>query len=1507
MSGNTRVTNLPQASANALRPETTPREPANQEPAAQRYFDEAMPLTDLPKAPSDAPPSDESAQQPSNPARDVQNFVGGALAIAWKPADLANTGLAKLTEGLSRILPCFPAARLFVDLVLGWPHGHAHPPTFGFPLPSIGPVICAGATNVLINGLPAVRLGDVGFGVWCGGFYPLFEVFTGSSHVFIGGARAARQIIDFTRHCLPTIPGAKGVEAARKGISKLDKAMMGFVGVMGALGMTAALVDQSNYEEQEDSAESEADAAEAAAYAHAAGVEAAMAALQAAADILAMALSIGMGKDPGVPPLTCFGNFILGSPNVVIGGFPMVGWTVALRGLGKMLKRPARKISQRVKQNKGCGKQFEPVDVVTGANVDSFIDFSWPAPQFVWRRWYHSDDRRGPLGWGFRHEYERELSVDQSGLQFTYTDQEGQSIQFPAFLTELSGEEVVQHGAVLTRLSAQRYALAADEQPTLEFEFRELIKPGSTVASPVAVPVALSDEERNFTFEYDADGRLIRIRLDQQRVVDLVYSLAGLLGEVVLRRAGEEPIYVARYRHDDDGRLVEFHDALNQTARYEYDHAHRMTSKTDRRGYSYHYRYDEEGRCIYTTGDDGLYKGSLEYHPDQNITVVTYSDGGRWTYEYNELGTVTKITDPYGGVQHRIVDEKTGLVSRELDPAGNATELLYDKSGADIGRRDPFGYWTPPLDVEPHPPDPLQRRLPETPLEWEFGNLLDKEFVGAISPDNSLLADFPEAAALANSRHPELASPRFASETEPDSGEKYDLIGRLIERQVAEGAIERWQYDAEGNNVLYIDGDGGAYRREFTSWNLLDREIDPAGNTCSFQYSSTEEITRFTDAGGAVHDFVYDKKDRLVEVRRNGVVHDIYRYDEADNLIEKMDGEGRRLLVCSPGPGRLNLARHFADGEVHGFEYNERGRCIEARTRRETVVFDYDRASRLTKDERDGLGVEHRFAGEELIATRVFRRFVSRYEKRFDGSLKVTDPTGRTHTFYPGVNGLILKALASGTRELVQYDAKGRCLRKILKSADGRRHSKRYRYSAAGDLLQVTDSERSAIEYHYDAAHRIKIAGHDDGRTELYAHDAAGNLVLQPGLNGLRIGPGNRLVQANGERFSYDYRGNLVLREDEERTTRYEYDSNEQLIRSMLRGREWRSDYDALGRRTKKRYSGQTTNYYWDNDRLAAEISDDGGIRIYLYANEWALAPFLYLDYRHIDSDPQSGIVKYLFTNHLGVPEQVEDDSGKLIWQGEAAPYGEIRTEFGSRSEINLRFPGHYYDAETGLHYNRFRYYDPILGCYTQYDPLGIAGEDNLYAYLANPLTGVDLLGLHPRNPRRSRDSGGDAGRPAAVPRPKSRPREMIEKLKENVVIERKRQGENALEAAKRKAAEWHRDHPDIDQNDVPGVITVVWDKKNGKTYTSVSGHPPLRRGDAHPNLGMPATSREKWEEPGNCGEPKAMNAALWDGARKKDLQVATVDLRNPNRRGQSKPCCRNCQQTTRGTTVITE
>ena len=108
----------------------------------------------------------------------------------------------------------------------------------------------------------------------------------------------------------------------------------------------------------------------------------------------------------------------------------------------------------------------------------------------------------------------------------------------------------------------------------------------------------------------------------------------------------------------------------------------------------------------------------------------------------------------------------------------------------------------------------------------------------------------------------------------------------------------------------------------------------------------------------------------------------------------------------------------------------------------------------------------------------------------------------------------------------------------------------------------------------------------------------------------------------------------------------------------------------------------------------------------------------------------------YIHNDHLGTPQVLTDENGQVVWRAVYNPFGSATVNEdvdgdGNRVTFNKRFPGQYYDQETGLHYNYFRYYDPQTGRYITSDPIGLAGGLNTYAYvLNNPLSYIDPYGL---------------------------------------------------------------------------------------------------------------------------------------------------------------------------------
>ena len=140
----------------------------------------------------------------------------------------------------------------------------------------------------------------------------------------------------------------------------------------------------------------------------------------------------------------------------------------------------------------------------------------------------------------------------------------------------------------------------------------------------------------------------------------------------------------------------------------------------------------------------------------------------------------------------------------------------------------------------------------------------------------------------------------------------------------------------------------------------------------------------------------------------------------------------------------------------------------------------------------------------------------------------------------------------------------------------------------------------------------------------------------------------------------------------------------------------------------------------WKEILLKRQRQDGTLIRSYIYAGGNRLAM--------IDD---GGNHFYYHNDHLGTPLAMTDAGGTVVWKAAYDPFGEAQVDSSSTITNNFRFPGQYYDEESGLHYNYHRYYDPRTGRYVTADPMGGDGGVNLFVYVSNnPLDFIDPLGL---------------------------------------------------------------------------------------------------------------------------------------------------------------------------------
>lgn len=299
------------------------------------------------KNPEHLPPASppQPPQRPTNVLHTIAGGIGQVVGAPMIAVDALNTGFAKATNVIANALPAFPAAHMG-SLAIGAPHAHiAHPPSGPppvppTPLPPVGNIMFGCSVQVLINGMPAARCGDLGLNPTCCGLPPIFEVFTGSSNVFIGGARAAR-MTDITFHCKPVPSGGEAVRGAAKALKTAMQATM-----LAGMASQALMIVGDTIEAVE---------ADNSAMSGALALNAGMMAGQMAADGVAMAMSAAMGKDPCVPPGSP-GAVMLGSPNVHIGGFPMPPWLAVAKGLLKMVKGLRRRHQQGRRNGQAAGK-----------------------------------------------------------------------------------------------------------------------------------------------------------------------------------------------------------------------------------------------------------------------------------------------------------------------------------------------------------------------------------------------------------------------------------------------------------------------------------------------------------------------------------------------------------------------------------------------------------------------------------------------------------------------------------------------------------------------------------------------------------------------------------------------------------------------------------------------------------------------------------------------------------------------------------------------------------------------------------------------------------------------------------------------------------------------------------------------------------------------------------------------------------------------------------------------
>lgn len=549
----------------------------------------------------------------------------------------------------------------------------------------------------------------------------------------------------------------------------------------------------------------------------------------------------------------------------------------------------------------------------------------------------------------------------------------------------------------------------------------------------------------------------------------------------------------------------------------------------------------------------------------------------------------------------------------------------------------------------------------------------------------------------------------------------YDQNRRPVSVARANRQIARFSYEPSGSPTEIVQPDGGVTRIAYRDPRRVASVRNPLDEIERYDYDDHGALTAITDGNANRTEFRNDWLGRPIEARY------------ADGSVERYGYGGCGELASIESGGRVVLRmfgsdRMYGDGESMTFSHDAAGRVLEAACPEITVRYRYDAESRVIEEDQGGEVIRYTYDAAGNLTGLTFPSG-EQVAYSYDADLrleKVTNWNGGVHRFEyaPGDRAITLRA-PNGVTTATIYSEDGLPVAITASSAGSSQalFDLHYEYDDEGRVRSFRNAGERSRGYEYDAAGRL-IAVHSGDRSleERFAYDSAGNRTHANGEDA-RFNLLNQVSSQGDRRFDYDHSGNLVAVSGPA-SWRYTYNGRNLLVRAEgPNGRVVAFGYDGFGRRMWKRSGAVEVRYIWAGEQMVREIrKEQGRVRVqdYLYVP----GTFTPLATR-ID-----GQIYSCHTDHLGRVRRLTDSRGSLVWSADFTAFGDSISQ-SARVPFSLRLPGQHFDEETGLHYNRFRYYSPVLGRYLSRDPITYLSGLNFYTYAYNdPINRADPTGL---------------------------------------------------------------------------------------------------------------------------------------------------------------------------------
>jgi len=868
---------------------------------------------------------------------------------------------------------------------------------------------------------------------------------------------------------------------------------------------------------------------------------------------------------------------------------------------------------------------------------------------------------------------------------------------------------------------------------------------------------------------YDAEGRVLLNTVSDGRQWRFDYHDGHTDVTDVLGRT-------ERYRFDGNNELIGRTFADGSETSMERDRLGRLTAYTDALGRTTYYQYSREGQLTDITRPDGVTL-HREYDDDYRLIIASDAEGNTDNYGYDDTGNLIRHTDTVGGVT-RFSYLGNGLLETVTDPEGHTVSYRYGTDNLPEAVTDCSGYETRFEYNE----DGLPLRITDAE-----GGRTEYHYDAALRPVAARYADgsnetFAYDAAGRLVRHTDAAGHATGYEYGPD--------GLPLQRTNALGHTFRYHYDTARRLVRLTNENGAHYRFAYGLLDELAAECGFDGKLTGYRYNAAGELTEQLEYGR-----VEEERAAALLARDGGEISDgpaplrtaAFDRDSLGRLTRSLlrqDGGEWETRFGYDAEGRLVRAAD-ANG-ITCFDYDVLGRTIQEAFRPHRPEADRDEAL----PETDWQNPDH-----DLILLHKFRNVRYRYDGNGNRTAVELPGGSGLENLYYGSGHLHRIAFDGETVTDIERDrlhretgrTQGRLASRYTLDPLGRLKSqlavpagpseskgkaavtaavkRSYGYDRTGNLTQSTDPRTGTTQFEYDKLGRITRAG-----DELFAFDPAHNIVDIPARPSENLPEGisaaadkahtatvkdNRIKTYDGAEYYYDTFGNLTFMSLPDGSSRtLSYDLKDRLVLAEIwreGGKEiWRYEYDALDRRIAKEQvevgeehrpaadekgrlktvPGSRIEFVWDGSHLLQEIHPHGSYT-YVYTDQDSYEPLAQICEWEDEAGETRRQVNYFHCDQIGLPREMTDGEGRLLWFGNYGGWGKLTEETNiANAHQPFRLQNQYCDGETGLHYNFFRYYDPHSGRFVTQDPVKLWGGANLYLFAPSICQWSDVLGL---------------------------------------------------------------------------------------------------------------------------------------------------------------------------------